>query len=493
MSVFVDKTNEVSEKMKYEAVIGLETHIEIRSESKMFCSCANRYGAEPNTNICPVCMGYPGVLPVPNKHAIHTAVRAGLLTECTIAKFSKFDRKSYFYPDMPKNYQISQYDLPFCEHGRIKLEGTGLSGAPLPDKYIGITRIHLEEDAAKLVHSGGVSGVDYNRAGVPLMEVVSEPDMRSADEAYAYLSSLKEIMRFGGIGDCDMEKGQMRCDVNISLRPEGQKEFGTKIELKNLNSFRAVHRAIDYEILRQGELLDRGEKIRQETRGWNDDAGESYLMRTKEAAHDYRYFPDPDLMPVVFTDEEIDAIRASLPELPEAMRRRFQESYGVTAYDATVLTADRELASWFDASAKKAKTPKLVANWISSELLRLLGEDKISIGDCRITPENLAELTDVISSGAINGKIGKEVFAEMYATGKSAKAIIEEKGLAQVSDTGAISAIVAEAIEKNPKQVAEYRAGNERVLQYMVGQVMKLSKGKANPQLAIAELKKQLM
>jgi aspartyl-tRNA(Asn)/glutamyl-tRNA(Gln) amidotransferase subunit B len=478
--------------MKYEAVIGLETHIEIRSESKMFCSCANRYGAEPNTNVCPVCMGYPGVLPVPNKHAIYTAVRAGLLTECTIARFSKFDRKSYFYPDMPKNYQISQYDLPFCEHGRIKLGGTGLSGAPLPDKYIGITRIHLEEDAAKLVHSGGASGVDYNRAGVPLMEVVSEPDMRSADEAYAYLSSLKEIMRFGGVGDCDMEKGQMRCDVNISLRPAGQKEFGTKIELKNLNSFRAVHRAIDYEILRQGELLDRGEKIRQETRGWNDDAGESYLMRTKEAAHDYRYFPDPDLMPVVFTDEEIESIRASLPELPEAMRKRFQESYGVTAYDAGVLTADREIASWFDTSAKKAKTPKLVANWISSELLRLLGEDKISIGDCRITPENLAELTDVISSGAINGKIGKEVFAEMYATGKSPKTIIDEKGLAQVSDSGAISAIVAEAIEKNPKQVAEYRAGNERVLQYMVGQVMKLSKGKANPQLAVAELKKQL-
>ena len=492
MSVFADKTNEVFQKMKYEAVIGLETHIEIRSESKMFCSCANRYGAEPNTNICPVCMGYPGVLPVPNRHAVYTAVRAGLLTECTIAKFSKFDRKSYFYPDMPKNYQISQYDLPFCEHGRIKLEGTGLSGAPLPDKYIGITRIHLEEDAAKLVHSGSASGVDYNRAGVPLMEVVSEPDMRSADEAYAYLSSLKEIMRFGGVGDCDMEKGQMRCDVNISLRPVGQKEFGTKIELKNLNSFRAVHRAIDHEIWRQGELLDRGEKIAQETRGWNDDAGESYLMRTKEAAHDYRYFPDPDLMPVVFTDEEIESIRASLPELPAAMRRRFQESYGVTAYDAGVLTADREIASWFDEAAKKAKTPKLVANWISSELLRLLGEDRIRIGDCRITPESLAELTDVISSGAINGKIGKEVFAEMYATGKSPKTIIGEKGLSQVSDSGAISAIVTEAIEKNPKQAAEYRAGNERVLQYMVGQVMKLSKGKANPQLVIAELKKQL-
>ena len=478
--------------MKYEAVIGLETHVEIRSESKMFCSCANRSGAEPNTNVCPVCMGYPGVLPVPNKYAIHAAVRAGLLTECKIAKFSKFDRKSYFYPDMPKNYQISQYDLPFCEHGRIKLEGEGFSGAPLPDKYIGITRIHLEEDAAKLVHSGDRSGVDYNRAGVPLMEVVSEPDMRSADEAYAYLTSLKEIMRYGGIGDCDMEKGQMRCDVNISLRPAGQKEFGTKIELKNLNSFRAVHRAIDYEIWRQSDMLDRGEVIRQETRGWNDDLGESYLMRTKEAAHDYRYFPDPDLMPVVFTDEEIEAIRASLPELPEAMRVRFQEQYGITAYDAGVLTADKELAAWFDAAARKAKTPKLVANWISSELLRLLGEDKISINDCRITPEALAELTDVISSGAINGKIGKEVFAEMYATGKTPKTIIEEKGLSQVSDSGAIAAIVTEAIEKNPKQVEEYRAGNERVLQYMVGQVMKLSKGKANPQLAVAELKKQL-
>ena len=478
--------------MKYEAVIGLETHVEIRSESKMFCSCANRSGAEPNTNVCPVCMGYPGVLPVPNRYAIYAAVRAGLLTECTIAKFSKFDRKSYFYPDMPKNYQISQYDLPFCEHGRIKLEGEGFSGAPLPDKYIGITRIHLEEDAAKLVHSGDKSGVDYNRAGVPLMEVVSEPDMRSADEAYAYLTSLKEIMRYGGIGDCDMEKGQMRCDVNISLRPVGQQEFGTKIELKNLNSFRAVHRAIDYEIWRQADLLDRGIVIRQETRGWNDDLGESYLMRTKEAAHDYRYFPDPDLMPVVFTDEEIEAIRATLPELPEAMRKRFQEQYGITAYDATVLTSDKELAAWFDAAARLAKTPKMVANWISSELLRLLGEDKISINECKITPAALAELTDVISSGAINGKIGKEVFAEMYASGKTPKVIIEEKGLVQVSDTGAIAAIVAEAIEKNPKQVDEYRAGNERVLQYMVGQVMKLSKGKANPQMAIAELKKQL-
>ena len=478
--------------MKYEVVIGLETHVEIRSASKMFCSCANRYGAEPNTNVCPVCMGYPGVLPVPNKLAIYTAVRAGMLTNCQIARFSKFDRKSYFYPDMPKNYQISQYDLPFCEHGFIHVSGTGFSGAELPDKDIGITRIHLEEDAAKLNHLGDKSGVDYNRAGVPLLEVVSEPDMRSADEAYAYLTRLKEIMRYGGIGDCDMEKGQMRCDVNISLRPVGQKEFGTKIELKNLNSFRAVHRAIEFEIWRQSELLDRGETLRQETRTWNDDAGESYLMRTKEAAHDYRYFPDPDLMPVVFTDADLEEIRAGLPELPEAMRERFQKEYGITAYDAGVLTADQDLAKYFDAAARAAKMPKLVANWISSELLRLLGEDKIAITECRITPADLAELTNLINSGSINGKIGKEVFAAMYETGKKPAQIIEEKGLSQVSDAGAIAEVVAEAIKLNPKQVEEYRAGNERVLQYMVGQVMKLSKGKANPQLAIAELKKQL-
>ena len=334
--------------MKYEAVIGLETHVQVRSASKMFCGCANEFGSEPNTNVCPVCMGYPGVLPVPNQEAILKTVKAGLLTNCKIAKFSKFDRKSYFYPDMPKNYQISQYDLPFCEAGYIHIGGTGFSGEPLPEKDIRLTRIHLEEDVAKLTHFGGVSGVDYNRAGVPLMEVVSEPDMRSADEAYAYLTGLKEIMQYGGIGDCDMEKGQMRCDVNISLRPVGQKEFGTKIELKNLNSFRAVHRAIDYEIWRQAEILDNGGSLRQETRGWNDDLGESYLMRTKESAHDYRYFPDPDLMPVTFTDDDIEQIRKTLPELPEAMRSRFVAEYAISEYDAQVMTSDRILAAWFD-------------------------------------------------------------------------------------------------------------------------------------------------
>ena len=322
--------------MEYEIVIGLEVHAQIRTASKMFCSCPNKYGAEPNTLICPVCMGYPGTLPVPNKEAIYKAVQAGLLTGCEIAKFSKFDRKSYFYPDLPKNYQISQYDLPFCSNGKIALSGKGFSGAMLPEKTIGITRIHLEEDPAKLIHYAHQSGADYNRAGVPLIEIVSEPDMRSADEAYAYLTQLKEILQYGGISDCDMEKGQMRCDVNISLRPVGAKEFGTKAEIKNLNSFSAAHKAIEYEAWRQANILDNGGKIRQETLGWNDEAGETYLMRSKEQAHDYRYFPDPDLMPVTFTDEEIEEIRANLPELPAAMRARLVADYGLTEYDAQV-------------------------------------------------------------------------------------------------------------------------------------------------------------
>ena len=478
--------------MKYEPVIGLEVHVQLRTASKMFCSCANAFGAEPNTNVCPVCMGYPGVLPVPNREAIRATVKAGLLTGCSIAKFSKFDRKNYFYPDMPKNYQISQYDLPFCTKGALHLSGTGFSGAPLPEKAIGITRIHLEEDVAKLTHFHRESGVDYNRAGVPLMEIVSEPDLRSADEAYAYLTQLKEIMRYGEISDCDMEKGQMRCDVNISLRPVGQREFGTKIELKNLNSFRAVHRAIDYEIARQAELLDQGVTLKQETRGWNDDRGESYLMRTKESAHDYRYFPEPDLMPVTFTDAEIEAIRASLPELPEAKRRRFIDAYGLTAYDAEVLTGDKELAAYFDAAAKLVKNPKNAANWIISGLLALTGEAGVGVNDCKVTPEKLAGLVNAIDSGKISGKIAKDVFPEMFATGKTADAVIAEKGLAQVSDSSAIAGAVAEVLAANSKQVAEYKAGNAKILQFFVGQVMKATKGRANPGMVVAELKKQL-
>lgn len=479
---------------KYEAVIGLEVHVQVRTASKMFCSCANTFGAEPNTKVCPVCMGYPGVLPVPNKEAIRKTVIAGLLTGCEIARFSKFDRKSYFYPDMPKNYQISQYDLPFCANGRIKVGGEnvkGFSGEPLPEKYIGITRIHLEEDVAKLNHQHGASGVDYNRAGVPLMETVSEPDMRTPDEAYAYLTALKEIMQYGGISDCDMEKGQMRCDVNVSLRKGPNEPFGTKIELKNLNSFRAVHRALEYEIWRQAQELDAGRTLQQETRGWNDDAGESYLMRTKEQAHDYRYFPDPDLMPVTFTDEEIEEFKSNLPELPAAMRTRLVES-GLTEYDASVITADRHLAKWFDAAAKCVKNPKILANWIISELLRELSAASLDITQSPVTPEGFAELVNAVDSGAISGKSGKDVLAEMFVSGKSANDIIKEKGLAQVSDAGAVEGFVDQAIAANPAQVEQFKAGNPKVLQFLVGQVMKFSKGKANPKLVSEILMKKL-
>ena len=478
--------------MKYEAVIGLEVHVQIRTKSKMFCSCPNQYGAEPNTLICPVCMGYPGTLPVPNKEAIYKTVRAGLLTECEIARFSKFDRKSYFYPDLAKNYQISQYDLPFCTNGAIHLSGKGFSGEMLPEKTIGITRIHLEEDPAKLTHYAHQSGADYNRSGVPLMEIVSEPDMRSADEAYAYLTRLKEIMQYGDISDCDMEKGQMRCDVNISLRPVGQKEFGTKAEIKNLNSFSAAHKAIEYEFWRQSNLLDNGGKVHQETRGWNDEAGETYLMRSKEQAHDYRYFPDPDLMPVTFTEEEIEEIRANLPELPAAMRERLVSEYGLTEYDAQILTSERNIAKYFETAAKTALNKKILANWIISELLRELGNAKQDISESNVSPENLAELVNLIEKKTINGKIAKEVFADMFATCKNPEAIVKEKGLVQVADSSAILPFVEQAIADNPAQVEQYHNGNEKLIQYFVGQVMKLSKGKANPQMVIELLKEKL-
>ncbi|MDD3118621.1 MAG: Asp-tRNA(Asn)/Glu-tRNA(Gln) amidotransferase subunit GatB [Victivallales bacterium] len=477
---------------EYEVVIGLEVHVQIKTRSKMFCSCANVFGAEPNTMVCPVCMGYPGVMPTPNHEAIRKTIMAGLMCDCDIPSYSKFDRKSYFYPDMPKNYQISQYDLPLCLRGRIHISGKGFSGEELPDKYIGLTRIHLEEDVAKLNHLGRTSGVDFNRAGVPLMECVSEPDMRSADEAYAYLTALKQIMQYGGISDCDMEKGQMRCDVNISLRPFGQKEFGTKIELKNLNSFRAVHRAVNYEIARQSELLDAGEKLRQETRGWNDDRGETYLMRTKEQAHDYRYFPEPDLMPITLDLKRVDEYRRQLPELPEAMRRRFVADYGLTPYDAQVLTMEKALAEYYDCGAKLTKSPKTLANWIISDLLCELSASGQTISACPVTPEHLAAMIDMIDAGAINNRIAKTVFAEMASSGKPPRQIVAEKGLAQVSDEGAVIPLVEQAIAANAPQVQQYREGNEKVVQYFVGQVMKLSRGKANPQLVIKLLKERL-
>ena len=466
----------------YEAVIGLEVHVQARTQSKMFCSCANRFGAEPNTLVCPVCMGYPGVMPAPNREAIRKIVTAGLMCSCDIQRKSKFDRKSYFYPDMPKNYQLTQYDMPFCLHGKVHISGTGFSGEPLPEKDIRLTRIHLEEDVAKLTHFGTHSGVDFNRAGVPLMEIVSEPDMRSPDEAYAYLTSLKQIIQYADISDCDMEKGQMRCDVNISIRERGSEKFGTKVELKNLNSFRAVHRAIAYEMKRQILILSEGGTIEQETRGWNDDVGDSYSMRGKENAHDYRYFPEPDLLPVEFTDADIEQFKRNLPELPSDRRKRFIDQYQVTEYDAQVLTQEKPCADYFEAAASKSQAPKLVANWIVGDLMRELSESGHTFADCPLPPENLAEMVDLIHKGTINGKIGKTVFPEMFATGKKAADIIKEKGLVQVSDEGAILKFIEDAIAANPAQVQQYREGRKNVLQFFVGQVMKASRGKANPQ-----------
>ena len=468
--------------MQYEAVIGLEVHCQVLTASKMFCTCPNEFGAAPNTNVCPVCMGHPGVMPVPNREAIRKAVAAGLMCGCTIPNRSKFDRKSYFYPDMPKNYQLTQYDMPFCLHGKVHISGTGFSGEPLPEKDIRLTRIHLEEDVAKLTHFGTHSGVDFNRAGVPLMEIVSEPDMRSPDEAYAYLTSLKQIIQYADISDCDMEKGQMRCDVNISIRERGSEKFGTKVELKNLNSFRAVHRAIAYEMKRQILILSEGGTIEQETRGWNDDVGDSYSMRGKENAHDYRYFPEPDLLPVEFSDADIEEFKRNLPELPSDRRKRFIEQYQVTEYDAQVLTQEKPCADYFEAAASKSQAPKLVANWIVGDLMRELSESGHTFADCPLPPENLAEMVDLIHKGTINGKIGKTVFPEMFSTGRKAADIIKDKGLVQVSDEGAILKFIEDAIAANPTQVRQYREGRKNVLQFFVGQVMKASRGKANPQ-----------
>ncbi|HVM63058.1 MAG TPA: Asp-tRNA(Asn)/Glu-tRNA(Gln) amidotransferase subunit GatB [Verrucomicrobiae bacterium] len=464
--------------MQYEAVIGLEVHVQLKTRSKMFCGCATEFGAEPNTHVCPVCLGYPGVLPVMNEEAVRKTILTGLMIGSEITRLSKWDRKNYFYPDMPKNYQISQYDLPLCVHGAVEIK---LDGGQT--KKIGVTRAHLEEDVAKNFHFETTSGVDFNRAGTPLMEIVSEPDMRSADEAFAYLTALKEILMSGDVSDCDMEKGQLRCDSNVSVRPVGQKEFGEKVEIKNMNTISGVRRALAYEIQRQTAALQKGEKVSQETRRWDDETGRTSVMRTKEYAHDYRYFPEPDLMPVVVSDEMIADVRKRLPELPEAKRQRFVKQYGLPEYDAGVLVADAALAAFYEQAAGGSKNPKAIANWVMTELLGKLGEAKVSIVECPIKPAGLAELVALIDGNQISGKIGKEVFIEMFASGKRPSEIVREKGLVQVSDTGALEGFVEQAIASNPKSVADFRAGNEAAINFLKGQVMKLSKGKANPQL----------
>jgi aspartyl-tRNA(Asn)/glutamyl-tRNA(Gln) amidotransferase subunit B len=476
---------------KYDVVIGLEVHVQVRTQTKMFCRCANRFGAEPNTLVCPVCLGYPGVLPTPNQEAIRRTMVAGLMCHCTIAPYSKFDRKSYFYPDMPKNYQISQYDLPFCQGGHLEIGGKALT-AEIANKRIGITRIHLEEDVGKSTHFAASSGLDYNRAGVPLMEVVSEPDMTTADEAWAYLTALKQVMQYADISDCDMEKGQMRCDVNVSLKLAGQREFNPKTEIKNLNSTKAVHRALLYEIERQAELLDAGGKLAQETRGWRDDEGQTYVMRTKESAHDYRYFPEPDLLPITVTPERLAELQAALPETPAARRQRYASEFGLTEYDATVLVLDKVVADYFETCVKAGGQAKKMANWIINELLRELAAAGKDVSTCPIKPGDLARMVVLIDEGVINGKIAKTVFAEMYQTGKTPDQIVKEQGLQQVTDTSAIDGFALEAITANPKQVQQYREGKTSVINFLVGQVMRLSKGKANPQIAADALKKQL-
>ncbi|HMG05417.1 MAG TPA: Asp-tRNA(Asn)/Glu-tRNA(Gln) amidotransferase subunit GatB [Chthoniobacterales bacterium] len=482
--------------MKHLTTIGLEAHVQLKTRSKMFCACPVEFGAAPNSHTCPTCLGLPGALPVMNREALRLTVLTGLMLGCEITPVSKFDRKNYFYPDMPKNYQISQYDLPLCAHGAVPLHDLAYpkdaqKNIAVSDKELALVRIHLEEDVAKSFHLESSTGIDFNRAGMPLMEIVSEPQINSPEEAFAFLAALKQILIYGAVSDADMEKGQLRCDCNISVRPAEQQELGAKIELKNLNSISGVRRALAYEVRRQTEALERGEKLEQETRGWDDAAGRTFLMRTKEFAQDYRYFADPDLVPVK-TEALVEEARARMPELPKAKRARFMDEYGVSAYDAAVLADDLALASYFETAARGARKPKNIANWILNDLQSALAREGRAMTDCPISPAGLDELVNLIESGKISGKQAKEVFSEMFASGKSAAAIVQEKGIEQLSDAGAIEALCDQVIADNPKPVADFKAGNTASLNFLKGQVIKLSKGTANPGVAGEILERKL-
>ena len=475
---------------EYEAVIGLEVHAELLTESKMFCGCSTNFGAPPNTQTCPICLGMPGVLPVINRRAVEHAIRTALALHCAIAPTSRFARKNYFYPDLPKAYQISQYELPLSEHGHIvfALDGT--------ERRVGIRRVHLEEDTGKLVHAGLMeesesSLVDYNRCGVPLMEIVSEPDLRTPEEAAEYLRHLRAILVYLGVCDGNMEEGSFRCDANVSVRPAGTVELGTKVEVKNMNSFKNVQKALEYEIRRQIRAAREGEALVQETRLWNADREVTLSMRSKEFAHDYRYFPDPDLVPLVVEPLWIEEIRRTLPELPEAKRRRFVQEHGIPKYDAGVLTSSKELARYYEACVQTHSDPKAVSNWVMVELLGRLNKDGKDIRESPIPPERLGALLDLLARGHISGKMAKEFFDEMYASGADPAEILQKKG-GQITDAGELERIVLNSVAAHPGPAAEYRAGKETALNFLVGQVMKATKGKANPKLVTEILKKVL-
>ena len=471
---------------KYEPVIGLEVHVQLATASKIFCDCPNTFGTQPNTNVCPVCMGVPGALPVLSREAVEMAMRAAMALNCTIRPVSRFARKNYFYPDLPKGYQISQYDEPLAEHGWVEIDGAR--------KRIGITRVHMEDDAGKSIHEGfkdsdRYSYVDLNRCGTPLIEIVSEPDMRSSDEAYAYVTELKHIIQFVEVSACDMEKGQLRCDANVSVRLKGAGKFGTKAEVKNLNSFRFLKMALDYEIARQVALIEGGGRVEQETRLYDAATGETIGMRSKESAHDYRYFLEPDLVPLSISDAWRERVRASMPELPSKKRARFIADYKLSEYDANWLTADRAVSDYFEAAAA-AGDPKAAANWVMGDLAAALNAQGKDIAASPVSAENLGALIALSRKGEISGKLAKEIFAKMFVTGDAPAAIIEREGLKQISDTGALEKIVDEVIAANPKQVEQYKGGKTTVINFLVGQAMKATRGQANV-AAVTELFKQ--
>jgi aspartyl-tRNA(Asn)/glutamyl-tRNA(Gln) amidotransferase subunit B len=483
-------------KTTYEAIIGLETHCQLSTASKIFCNCSTKFGAAPNENVCPICMGMPGVLPVLNQKVLEYAVKAGLALNAEIAPYSKFDRKQYFYPDLPKNYQISQYDLPICEHGWLEIELVDEEGNATRKK-IGITRLHMEEDAGKLVHAGSdrLSGstyslVDFNRTGVPLLEIVSEPDMRSGQEAAEYAQELRRIMRYLGVSDGNMQEGSLRCDVNVSVRPVGQKEFGTKVEIKNMNSFSAIQRAIDYEIERQTAALEAGEKIVQETRLWEEGSQRTVSMRKKEGSSDYRYFPEPDLAPLEVSTEQKQHWKEELPELPAAKRHRYETELGLSPYDARVLTDDRAVAEYFEVVVANGASPKQAANWVMGDITAYLNNEKLSITEIALKPDSLAELISLIEDKTISGKIAKEILPELLTKGGSVKEMVKDKGL--ISDPAVLESLIDKIIAANPKELEQYRNGKTKLLGFFVGQMMKETNGRADPQLTNQLLAKKL-